>query len=289
MRMESAMLPVTGDWVELRPGTNVIDRILPRRTQFSRRAPGHQAVEQILAVNIDVVFVVTGLDGDYNPRRLERFLLLVNESGASPVLVLNKADVCSGLNCILNEVRSIAAGAPVRVISALLGTAIEQLSDMLSCGETAALIGSSGVGKSTIINRLLGHDFLRTSEVRESDSRGRHTTTQRELILMPGGWWLMDTPGLREVQLWASPKALDASFADVAALAAKCRFRDCTHHSEPGCAVRGAVDEARLHSFHKLQRELDYLARQTDINAAQAEKRRWKQIHKMMRHADKRR
>ena len=288
LRMESPILPATGDWVELKPGTNVIERILPRRTQFSRRACGEATSEQVLAVNIDIVFLVSGLDADYNPRRLERYLLLVHESGASPVIVLNKADVCADLGPILNEVRSIAAGAPVLVISALLGTAIEQLPDLLSAGETAALIGSSGVGKSTIVNRLLGHDALRTNAVRESDSRGRHTTTERELILMPGGWWLMDMPGLREVQLWASPEALETSFADIAELASKCRFRDCTHHDEPGCAVRDEVSAARLHSFHKLRKELDYLVRQTDVNAAQAEKRRWKQIHKAMRHVNKR-
>jgi len=288
LRMESTTLPVTGDWVELRPGTNAIDRILPRSTQFSRKAAGDAVAEQILAVNIDTIFVVTGLDGDFNPRRLERYLLLVNDSRASPVLVLNKADLCPDLVPVVNEARAIAAGAPVLVISALLGTAIEQVADLLSPGETAALVGSSGAGKSTLVNRLLGRESQRTSEVRESDSRGRHTTTDRELILMPGGWWLMDMPGLREVQLWASPHALDSSFSDVAELAVQCRFRDCTHAFEPGCAVRGGIDPARLESYHKLQRELHHLARQTDINVAQAEKRKWKQIHKSMRHVDKR-
>jgi ribosome biogenesis GTPase len=266
----------------------VIERILPRRSKFSRKAAGEEFEEQILAVNIDFIFLVTGLDGDYNLRRIERYLTLVSESGASPVIVLNKADLCPDLGPVLNDVRAIAAGTPVLVISALLGTAIDQLPAMLGKGETAALIGSSGAGKSTIVNRLLGREALPTSPVRESDSRGRHTTTHRELIPMPGGWWLMDTPGLREIQLWASPQALQSSFADVSQFAVHCRFRDCTHHNEPGCAVRDAIAPDRLQSFHKLQKELHHVERQTNIHAAQEEKRKWKSIHKAMRNFDKR-
>lgn len=276
------MLPAVGDWVVLREG-RVIEAVLPRRTQFSRKQAGARTEEQVLAANLDVLFVVAGLDGDFNLRRLERYLLLAWESGAAPVLVLNKADLHPDPGSALAQARSIAFGAPVVLGSAMTGEGLDGLALNMNRGQTGALIGSSGAGKSTIVNHLLGHERQQVRAVREHDSRGRHTTTRRELIPMPGGWMLMDLPGLRELQLWGSGEGMEKSFPEVTEIAAQCRFRDCRHEGEPGCAVAETVDEERLQSYRKLRRELDYLARKQDQSAALEEKRRWKRIHKAMR------
>ena len=275
--------PAVGDWVAVEPdphgGDARIHAVLPRTSRFSRRAAGDVTEEQIVAANIDTVFLVAGLDGDFNARRLERYLLVATESGADPVIVLNKADLAADPAARVAEVQAGAAGVPVHAVSCHAPETLEPLSQYLQPGRTAALLGSSGVGKSTIVNRLIGHDLLRTRDVRESDSRGRHTSTSRQLVLLPGGGILIDTPGMRELQLWETAEGLAGTFGDVEALAEGCRFRDCRHRGEPGCAVAaavesGAVEAVRLASFHKLQDEQAFQARQQDARGRIEEKRR---------------
>jgi len=283
LRYESGDWPTVGDWVALEAGTR-ISAVLPRQSAFSRKEAGAVTREQVLAANIDVLFVVTGLDGDFNLRRIERYLLLAWESGAKPVVVLNKADLCANTAQAAADVQALASGAPVAVVSALEGWGVPGVEVHLSAGQTAAITGSSGAGKSTLVNRLLGDERQRVQEVRADDSRGRHTTVRRELFLAPAGWLLIDTPGLRELQLWATPASIDLAFDDIADLAAQCRFRDCRHEGEPGCAVAtSGIDESRLASYAKLQRELAHLDRKVDQRAAQDEKRRIKRIHRAMR------
>jgi ribosome biogenesis GTPase len=285
-------LPAVGDWVAVRPREAghraVVQAVLPRRTAFLRRAPGDRAVAQVLAANVDTVFLVTGLDGDYSLRRIERALVLAWESGASPVVLLNKADLCDDVAGRRAEVESVAPGVPVLAVAAKPGEGIEALAPWLVPARTVALLGSSGVGKSTLVNRLLGREKQRTREVLAGDQRGRHTTTHRELVPLPGGAVLVDTPGLRELQLWSDGAGLEAAFEDLHALAATCRFTDCGHGREPGCAVRKAVEEgrldrARLESFHKLQAELRALEVREDPLKRRAERSRWKAIHKSLR------
>jgi ribosome biogenesis GTPase / thiamine phosphate phosphatase len=277
--------PAVGDWVAVAPATQGGDprilAVLPRRSRFSRRAAGDVTEEQVVAANIDTVFLVAGLDGDFNPRRIERYLLVAFESGASPVIVLNKADVAENAEEMTAAVRAIAGGAPVHSVSCRVPASLDVLRGYLGHGETGALLGSSGVGKSTIVNRLVGHDLLRTHDVRESDSRGRHTSTARQLVPLPGGGVLIDTPGMRELQLWDAGDAMSGAFDDIDALAAACRFRDCRHLQEPGCAVRAAVDagalsSGRFESYHKLQAEQTHQASQLDQRAQIDEKRRAK-------------
>jgi ribosome biogenesis GTPase len=229
-----------------------------------------------------------GLDGDFNPRRLERALVLAWESGASPVVLLNKADLTDELASRRAEVEQVAPGVPVCVVAAKHGQGLEALAPWLVPGRTVALLGSSGVGKSTLVNRLLGREKQKTHEVRASDQRGRHTTSERELIALPGGVLLIDTPGLRELQLWSDGAGFETAFEDVSALSTSCRFTDCGHGSEPGCAVRAAVDArrldpARLASYLKLQAELRALERREDPLKRRAERGRWKAIHKSLR------
>lgn len=238
LRYESRLWPAVGDWVILRDGGTVIDRVLERRTTLSRRQPGRDASEQVLAANVDVLFIVSGLDRDYNPRRLERYLVIARASGARSVIVLNKADLAEELGFepedVVERTRALAGQMKVLLLSARTDRGMDALGGELSAGETAAMIGSSGVGKSTILNRLRGGDHQRTGAVREGDDRGRHTTTARELFMMPAGWLLIDMPGLREVQLWAGDEAVEATFADIRELAAACRFRDCSHSGRTG-------------------------------------------------------
>ncbi len=275
--------PVVGDWVVLETGGRIA-HVLPRRTAFSRKQPGTSTREQVIAANVDVLFIVSGLDGDFSLRRLERYLLLAWEGGAKPVVVLNKADVCTDVAEAAGSVSALASGAPVLVISAREGWGCPALEAHLQPGLTAAFAGSSGAGKSTLVNRLLGREQQRVQEVRADDSRGRHTTVRRELFLAPGGWLLIDTPGLRELQLWAGADSIDAAFSDIAALAVHCRFRDCHHQGEPGCAIAAfGFDQARLANYTKMQRELAHLDRKLDQRAAQEEKRRIKRIHRVMR------
>lgn len=285
--------PATGDWVVVSktPGDDrgVIHSVLPRTSCFSRKVAGSRTDEQVVAANVDTVFLVGGLDGDFNPRRLERALVLAWESGADPVIVLTKADLGQHVAERRRAAEEAAAGVPVVVISAATGEGLSALAPYLLRGRTVALLGSSGVGKSTLVNRLLGEDRQRTLAVRASDDRGRHATTHRELIPLPGGALVIDTPGLREIQLWAGETSLNDAFTDLAALAEGCRFRDCRHRDEPGCAVRAAVADGRLpaerlESHHKLARELRSLEIRQDVGLQRAQKAKWRAIHRQARH-----
>ena len=288
-----AEMPVVGDWVAARVINQeqaIVDAVLPRRTFFARRAAGRREDQQAIAANVDTVLLVCGLDGDFNLRRLERYLTLAAESGAEPVVVLNKSDLCDSdtLQARLDATRSIAGKAPVIAVHTRAADGIQPLQPWLTGFRTLALLGSSGVGKSTLVNRILGEERLRTAEVRESDSRGRHTTTHRELIPLPDGGALIDTPGMRELQLWATGESVDAAFDEIAALAARCRFRDCTHLAEQGCAVQaaladGALAPDRFASYAKLRREAQHHETLTDPLAALERKRKWKNIHKAVR------
>ena len=290
--------PAVGDWVTLTPMDDdthgIIHQILPRQSQFVRKVAGGKTEGQVVAANVDTVFLVCGLDGDFNLRRIERYLVAAWESEAAPVIVLNKADACSQLTAKLEAVADVALGVPIYAISAVTGAGLEQLEPHLQPGQTVALIGSSGVGKSTLANHFLGVNRQSTQAVRLDDSRGRHTTTGRHLLILPSGALLIDTPGMRALQLWASAESMEATFSDIEALAAQCRFRDCRHQSEPGCAVQSAIasghlDSDRLHSYQKLQREQRWLEQRQDARASLNTKRRWKAIHKSMRHHPKRR
>ncbi|MBL8212544.1 MAG: ribosome small subunit-dependent GTPase A [Bryobacterales bacterium] len=278
--------PVTGDWVAI--SDNRIEALLPRRTKVSRKKAGRAVEEQVLAANIDIILLVTGLDHDYNLRRIERYLLLAAESRADPVIVLNKADLCDDPVSRLQEIDRLAPNVPAVLLSAIDPGSVAQLHRYIDPGQTAVLLGSSGVGKSTIVNALLHRQAQPTQPVREGDDRGRHTTTGRQLFLLPQGWLLLDTPGLRELEPWATPESTDAVFADIAEAAANCHYRDCRHNAEPGCAVRDTINPARLASYHKLQRELQAQRRKHHLPAALEEKRKWKAIHKAMRHNPKR-
>jgi ribosome biogenesis GTPase len=284
--------PAVGDWVavEIRDGEKsaLILEVLPRRSRFVRKSPGKKVEEQVIAANVDTALLVSALDGDFNPRRMERYLAQCWESGAKPALVLNKADACADPLARAAEIERVALGAPVYLISARTGEGFEELEKMLTPGQTFVLLGSSGVGKSTVANRLLGESRQEVQAVREGDSRGRHTTTVRELFVLPGGALLMDTPGLREVQLWDAEEGLAEVFADIDLLAAQCRFGDCKHEAEPGCAIRAAVgagtlDQARLESQRKLLKEQEFLRRKVDPEARVEAKQRIKHINRDMR------
>jgi ribosome biogenesis GTPase len=286
-------LSAVGDWVAARPtageATATIEAILPRRSKFSRKAAGELTEEQIVAANIDTVFLVMGLDGDYNPRRLERYLLLAYEGGSKPVIVLNKADVASHVSEDIDEIRSLAVGIPVHAVSAKQRDGIEIIESYLGPGKTGALLGSSGVGKSTLINALVGGEMLKTKEVRAHDSRGRHTTRHRHLIVLPDRRGLLiDTPGMRELQLWTQSEGSRESFDDIQTLAEGCHFTDCRHREEPRCAVKQALEEGRLaperlQGYLKLQDELDSLESRKQVREQINVKRRFKTISQSMK------
>ena len=269
-----------GDWVGL--GDGLVRTVLPRRSAIVRNAAGLATTAQTLAANVDVALVVSSLGPDLEPRRIERYLLTIWESGASPEIVLTKADRLDDPWPLVAEVEAVAVGVPVHIVSAVTGRGCDVLRARIAAGTTAVLLGSSGVGKSTLVNRWLGDDVMATTETREDDDEGRHTTTHRQILVLPGGGLVIDTPGLRELQLWdASAEALDATFADVEELAASCRFGDCTHAHEPGCAVLAAVESGelasdRLQSWRKLQRELRAIAMRHDIRLRKEESRKWK-------------
>jgi ribosome biogenesis GTPase len=293
---DALAFPAVGDWVatELQDGGNpaTIHQVLPRTSQFVRKAAGAPTEGQVVAANVDTVFLISGLDGDFNLRRIERYLVTAWDSGASPVIVLNKADVCADLEDAIAQVEAVAIAVPIHPISAATGQGLAQLEPYLAPGKTVALIGSSGVGKSTLTNYLLGTQQQAIQAVRADDSRGRHTTTHRQLLPLPSGALLIDTPGMRELQLWTSGAGLEETFGDIAALAANCKFRDCHHEDEPGCAVQGAIaagtlSPQRWQSYRKLQREQQWVEQRQDVHARQNTKRRWKQITQSMRHHPK--
>jgi ribosome biogenesis GTPase len=281
--------PAVGDWVALQlngDSTAIIHAVLPRRTLLLRKAAGMLTEAQVIAANLDTLFIVTDVDKDFNPRRLERYLTIARESGVRPVVVLNKADLNAHAASLVREIEIVAGGATVLAVSALDGNGLDVLGSYVGEGDTVALIGSSGVGKSSIINRLLGEERLKTTQIRDSDGRGRHTTTWRQLLLLPGGGIVIDTPGMREVQLWADEESLDAAFHDIEEIAAECRFADCRHQSEPDCAVRraledGTLQEARYASYAKLRRELLFLERKQNTRLRLEEQARWKRISRM--------
>ena len=279
--------PVVGDWVAVRERSGeemmTILAILPRATRFARKVIGSRSQEQVVAANIDTVFIVHGLDTLVNSRRLERYLVLTAESGAQGVIVLNKADLANNIGTIVDELRPVARGTPILPVSAVRGTGLDALLACLPPGSTGAMLGPSGVGKSTIVNRLLGEERLATGEVRLRDGKGRHTTSHRELVVLPDGGLLIDTPGMRELQMWGGEEGVQEAFDDIDALAAACKFRDCRHGEEPGCAVRSALDDGRLDaarfaSFQKLQKEIAFQLRLVDKTASVKEKQRVKRL-----------
>jgi len=304
MRYESRegdQYPSVGDWVVVKPNTDeqkcLIYAVLPRKSCFSRKMPDDRARrsgsltrEQVLAANVDTVFIVNGLDGsrNLNLRRLERYLTLAWESGAAPIIVLNKVDLCPDVDACIRNVEPVASGVPIHAISATELLGLDALVTYLARGKTAVFLGPSGVGKSALLNALLGIERQEVGEVRDTDRKGRHTTTRRELVLLPGGGAVIDTPGLREVQIWADEDSLGSVFEDIERLSRECRFSDCTHRTEPGCAVKaalqqGSLDVARLQSYRKLEKELQHLAAREDIRSRLEETAKWKRISKWSR------
>jgi len=296
-RVDEPELPVVGDWIAFRqhaPGDlAVIHEVLPRRNRFSRKAAGRAFSEQVIAANIDTLFVVCGLDHDYNLRRLERYLAAADETGAFVVIVLTKSDLCSNVEELLNDVASIAPSVPILPVNALSSESVATLLNHLDEGRTAALIGSSGVGKSTIVNQLLGATSQTTQPTRDSDGRGRHTTTQRELFILPSGGLILDNPGIRELHLWSDTGSLDTAFPEIETLAEFCKFRDCSHQGNHGCAVRealarGELSQERWRNYLKLQGELRHMALQLDQNARRNAKQRIKKLCKAVKRNQKR-
>jgi ribosome biogenesis GTPase / thiamine phosphate phosphatase len=288
----AADFPAVGDWVSVsireRDGLAQIHAVLPRRSKFSRKAAGSNSEEQVVAANVDTVFLVQGLDHDFNLRRLERYLVAAFESNATPVVILSKADLCHDFEQKISDAESVAPGTPVHAISSTTGQGLEALERYILPGVTIAFLGSSGAGKSTLINRIVGEDVQKTAEVREHDSRGRHTTTQRELLVLKTGGLLIDTPGMRELQMWDASGSLDVAFSDVQSIAAACYFTDCSHQNEPGCAVRkaleeGSLDRGRYESYNKMEKELEYLDSRMDTRLNLKRKNREKKIHRAFR------
>jgi ribosome biogenesis GTPase len=283
-------LPAVGDYVtyeHLDASHAIVRGVLPRTSAIVRKAAGTRTEEQVIASNVDTLFIVTALDGDFNLRRLERYVILAWDSGVRPVIVMNKADLGDDPAFAEDAIAATGWPVPMHRTCAVDGSVAATLAPYLAAGQTVALAGSSGVGKSTLANALLGERRQDTGGVRADDDRGRHTTTARQLFVLPGGAALIDTPGMRELQLWSDAGTIGDAFDDIAAAARSCRFADCAHGSEPACAVRDEIDADRLESYRKLMREAAYLERRTDASAQAAEKARWKAIHKAMRSASK--
>jgi len=281
--------PCVGDWVvvEQMPGEEkgIIHQVLPRISSFSRGAAGETSDIQRIAVNVDYAFLVMSLNHDFNVRRLERYLLATWDSGANPIVVLTKKDQCEDISPYMEAVESVAFGVPVHAVSSVTGDGIDELQNVLAGSKTGALLGSSGVGKSSLINALAGTELMAVQDIREDDSKGRHTTTHREMVLLPTGGLLIDTPGMREFQLGDYSEGVETGFSDVETLAEACRFRDCAHGNEPGCAIREALETGelqpdRFRSYVKLKRELAHMERKSDLAAQKAERSKWKQITK---------
>ncbi len=292
LNTNKAERPTVGDWVlvtkQEHGGEVIIDQLLERNTKFSRKEAGEKFSEQVVAANIDVVFIVTGLDENFNARRIERYMLLCQTSGAMPVVILNKADLCDDIDEKVDQVKAVAGQAPIHVLSALAEDGVTPLQAYVSSGVTIAVMGSSGVGKSTLINGLLGYDHFKTGAVRDTDSKGRHTTTHRELCPIPSGGMIIDTPGMRELQVWSDEQHLAETFEDVEELTSFCKFSDCQHQTEPGCAILEAIEkdqlsEERWVSYQKYLRELAFLEEQQDINAKLQRKAGYRKLSKMIR------
>jgi ribosome biogenesis GTPase len=264
----------------------MIHAVLPRRTCFARKLAGARSEEQIVGANVDTVFLVTSLNQDFSLRRIERYLITARESGVNAIIILSKSDLCERVADSIDEMQAIARGVPVHAISVVTGSGLQDIAQYFQRGQTVALLGSSGVGKSTLINHLAGVDRLKVQTVRESDDQGRHTTTHRELVLLPAGGLLLDTPGMRELQLWDGDEGLQLVFDDIEALAARCFFSDCRHRDEPRCVVRealaaGTIDTARYESYEKLQKELKYVARRKDKLTEIMERKKWKKLSRL--------
>jgi len=291
-------LPVVGDWIGFRGSKDddqvMIREVLPRKSQFVRKAVLENTLPQVIAANIDTTFIINGLDRDFNLRRIERYLSLTYDSGAVPVIILNKTDICEDVDSAIEQVESIAFGADVIAISAKRNEGVNQLLSFLKPGCTVAFIGSSGVGKSTLVNLFMKEEIMDIQEVRKSDQRGRHTTTHRELFILPNGAMIIDTPGLRELQLWGSEELLTDSFSDIETLSESCRFSDCQHDREPDCSVKkavetGTLDPNRYASYMKLKRELAYLDQRQDEFARRESRRQSKILSKMIRQVNDKR
>jgi ribosome biogenesis GTPase len=279
--------PAVGDFVLVKHnpiGEDIIYHVLERKSKFSR-LDSFNEIEQIVATNFDYVFIMTSLNHDFNLRRIERYLASAWESGAVPVIVLTKADLCSDIESYVDQIESIAFGVSIIPISSVTGEGMEQLQEFTKPGKTVVFLGSSGVGKSTLVNAIAGNEVMKTSGIREDDSRGRHTTTHRQLIMLDNGTMVIDTPGMRELGLWNASEGLDSTFADIEELSANCKFRDCSHKNEPGCAVRkaletGELSEKRWESYLKLKREIRFAEMKENSSLRAAEKARWKSINK---------
>ncbi len=288
---DSALFPAVGDWVVVEcpdEGLALIHEVLPRRSVLSRAQAGRATEEQVLAANVDVMFVMTAFDEDFNVRRIERYAVMARQAGMDPVVVLNKSDLACEADVRVNEARAVSPGGAVHCVSAKTGEGIDAVKFYLQEGKTGVFLGSSGVGKSTLLNALLGSDVQETNPIRVSDGKGRHTTTTRQMFLLPEGGLVIDTPGLREIQLWADETILSEVFSEIDVLARSCRYKDCQHKAEPGCAVKGALDSGvlpmdRYNGYLKLQKELAYLKRKQDPTQRSNTKRRWKKIHNSMR------
>ncbi len=280
-------LPAVGDWVVIKQLPNeekaVIHAVLPRKSKFSRKKAGETTVEQVVAANVDYVFIISSLNQDLNFKRMERYLALAWDNGVKPVVLLSKADICDGIYARLAETEERLVGTDVHVISALKGAGLDDLHKYFEGNKTVAVVGSSGVGKSTLINSLLNRNVMDVSEISLYKDRGRHTTAHRELFVVPGGGLIIDTPGMREIQLWEGGEGLEELFEDIEKLTLECKFSDCKHESEPGCRVLAAItsgelEEGRFKSYKKLQNEIKYFARKQDKKAQLEEKKKWKKI-----------